>query len=540
MKQTNDRMNKHNYVDSEIVFALVGAVGTDLDSIIKILRERLENFFRYTTDLIYISHDILRKFSKEIEINTEYKRINHYMDLGTKLRKETNNGILAMAAADLIQQKRKEKYGEGSPGYLPRYAFIIKSLKNTEEVKVLRTIYGNGFYLIGVYESAEERKKNLCEKRNISKEQAKYLLEKDEDENVGHGQQARDTFQMSDFFIDSSDEKKVQANIYRILDLIFGSPFITPTFGEFAMFMAHCASLRSADLSRQIGAVVCKNDEILAMGVNDCPSFGGGLYWPKYNKTNHSYEDLPDGRDYMRGYDTNKKEFVNIVEEIFDKFNIEKNMENFIKIRETSLGNLTEFGRVVHAEMEALVTCARNNISSRDTELYVTTFPCHNCAKHIIAAGVKKVVYIEAYPKSKTFEFYKESITTSDNSSSDNDSQKVLFLPFFGVGPRRFYELFAMSTNFLPDKKRKEKAGDMSSYGKIVQWSQDSANLRSQMLPTSYLDREVEYSLQYNASKDKFLKNTNKPQKKKRRINNEKFSNDGKNKVFRKTDRGMA
>ena len=499
--KTNKDFIKPTFKDSEVIFALVGAVGTDLDWISDILTNRLEVFFDYSVEKISISSHILSNYlSKETTLSVlkrnEYKRISQYMEIGTKLREKTNNGILAMAVADLIQQKRVLEEDQNTPPKaITRQAFIIKSLKNTEEVSVLRNIYGNGFYLIGVYESAEDRLDNLCNKRkNISESNAKKLLETDENEEIGHGQQARDTFQLSDFFVDNSNQKKAEANLYRILDLVFGSPFITPTFGEYAMYMAHCASLRSADLSRQIGAVVCKNDEILATGVNDCPAFGGGLYWPIYNKEKNEYEDFTDGRDYTRGKDTNKAEFVEIVKEIFAKFEISLSKENINKISKTRLGDLTEFGRVVHAEMEALLTCARNTISSRDAELYVTTFPCHNCAKHIIAAGINKVVYIEPYPKSKTFEFYKESITTNEG-----EVNKVLFIPFFGVGPRRFIELFAMSSNFIPNKIRKEKNADnIDEYGRTVKWERSAANLRSQMYFTSYLDRELEYSLYYN------------------------------------------
>lgn len=70
-------------------------------------------------------------------------------------------------------------------------------------------------------------------------------------------------------------------------------------------------------------------------------------------------------------------------------------------LRGSRLTNLTEFVRAVHAEMEALLSSTRIGVSTRRAILYCTTFPCHNCAKHIIDAGVKRVVYIEPYAKSK-------------------------------------------------------------------------------------------------------------------------------------------
>jgi deoxycytidylate deaminase len=74
--------------------------------------------------------------------------------------------------------------------------------------------------------------------------------------------------------------------------------------------------------------------------------------------------------------------------------------------------DITEFGRPVHAEMEAILSCARIGISPKMGTLYCTTFPCHNCAKHIVAAGIKRVVYVEPYPKSKAEKLHSDSLNT--------------------------------------------------------------------------------------------------------------------------------
>ena len=75
-------------------------------------------------------------------------------------------------------------------------------------------------------------------------------------------------------------------------------------------------------------------------------------------------------------------------------------------VERTTLDDLLEFGRMVHAEMAALMDAARRGISVKGCLMYVTTFPCHMCARHIIAAGIQKVIYIEPYPKSKVGELY--------------------------------------------------------------------------------------------------------------------------------------
>lgn len=52
---------------------------------------------------------------------------------------------------------------------------------------------------------------------------------------------------------------------------------------------------------------------------------------------------------------------------------------------------------VLHAEANAISKIARSNNSSDGATLYVTASPCMECAKLIIQAGIKRVVYGENY-----------------------------------------------------------------------------------------------------------------------------------------------
>lgn len=52
---------------------------------------------------------------------------------------------------------------------------------------------------------------------------------------------------------------------------------------------------------------------------------------------------------------------------------------------------------VLHAEANAITKVARSNNSSNGATLYVTSSPCIECAKLIIQAGIKRVVYSDAY-----------------------------------------------------------------------------------------------------------------------------------------------
>jgi len=463
------------YQDSELVIGLVGAVGTEQQRIVQIIKDRLKAY-RYETEEIRVSRDVIGKIYEISDTTNEFERISTTMDLGNLARKESgDNGILAFGVAQEIMKRRK------SPGRPEkRKAYIVNSLKHPKEVERLREIYTSGFYLFGIHSDEQRRLEYLVNNKRIKEENAKKLIQRDMNEEEGHGQQTRDTFQMADFFIHlDRDHDQVEKSIWRILDLMFGHPYITPTFDEFAMFMAFISALRSADLSRQVGAVIAKDEEIIAMGANDTPRFGGGLYWPTLDRETNCIVDAPDGRDYKRGYDSNKIEQAKIMKDIAEILGLDE--EGIKKLKRSRIKDITEYGRVVHAEMEALMMCARNQVSARGATIYCTTFPCHNCAKHIISAGIKQVVYIEPYPKSKAFEFHDDSIT-DDPKQKDG---KVLFSPFVGIGPRRFFELFSMSLSSGIKKVRKD------SKGYIIDWQPEQANLRLQLVPYSYLDKEM-------------------------------------------------
>ena len=100
--------------------------------------------------------------------------------------------------------------------------------------------------------------------------------------------------------------------------------------------------------------------------------------------------------------------------------------------------------------MAALVDAARRGVGVDGLTLYTTTFPRHDCAKHIVAAGIQRVVYIEPYPKSLSVPLYPDSIAVDGVST---DGGLVDFQPFVGIGPRRYVDIFTAP-------ERKTQLGD--------------------------------------------------------------------------------
>ncbi len=249
------------------------------------------------------------------------------------------------------------------------------------------------------------------------------------------------------------------------------------------MFMAFSSALRSGDLSRQVGAViVSESGDLIATGANDVPTATGGLYWA----------GPQDRRDHQRGEDSNEVQRNKILEDVLRRLKPgDLDEDAWLKsgtatLKASPLMDITEYGRAVHAEMEALMSCVRVGANPKGGTLYSTTFPCHNCAKHIVAAGISRVVYVEPYPKSQALTLFPDSIRLHGQPDDPKlgPSGKVVFEPFKGIGARRFFDLFSISLSSGTRLERK-------SGGQKAPWNESSANVRVPLLPNSYIEREV-------------------------------------------------
>jgi cytidine deaminase len=98
------------------------------------------------------------------------------------------------------------------------------------------------------------------------------------------------------------------------------------------------------------------------------------------------------------------------------------------------------------------------------------------CARHIVAAGIAKVVYIEPYPKSLAQELYSTEIRVDDEGPQD---PAVVFEPFVGVSPRKYLSLFRM------------RARKVQASGVALKWDPTAAVPRFQTAVSTYPDLET-------------------------------------------------
>ena len=437
----------------ELVIGLTAAVGTPLDLVERALSTAFVSL-GYGAETLRLSEYIDGFELKAVTSSRgEAGRIDAAMRRGNEARRKTGrNDILALAA---IAEIRRRRGTESRP--LPARTFVLRQLKRPEEVQLLRRTYGEGFVLIGVYCSRAEREKYL-KQRGIGSSEITSLIRRDEHESELGGQALRDTFHLADLFIEvGADPAGAELEVKRVIHLLVGLGISTPTRAEFGMFQAYAASLRSAQLGRQVGAsLLSEIGDVISVGTNEVPRFRGGLYWEG---------EKPDGRDHRLGRDSSDEAKEEILREVLGKIDPEWSrasgetkqrlfLDRLERLASTRIASLTEFGRAVHAEAEAIVSAARMGVSTRETELYCTTFPCHVCAKHIVAAGIRSVTFIEPYPKSRALDLHRDSI-----SLEVKDKKKVLFRPFVGVAPRAFTRLFSMKTTDGVDHPRKDKNG---------------------------------------------------------------------------------
>jgi deoxycytidylate deaminase len=444
----------------ELVVGLVGATGTDLDLVANTLETAL-GAFDYGCEHIRLSNllKILDPNLPDRETTPLDRYVMAYQDAGDTFRKRMDRGdALAVSAIARIQEIRASRAGDPNAP-LSRTAYVLRSFKTVDEVNTLRRIYGARLILISAYSPRDARVNDL--ERHIAesdparriddfRSQAELVISRDEaEEHRAYGQNVRKTFPLADFFVDAREPRRLAESVGRALDLFFGHPFRTPTRDESAMFHAEAAAVRSAELGRQVGAVIATTEgDIVAVGTNDVPKAGGGLYWEG---------DSGDARDFQLGEDTNEVRKRLALEEVLVRLRngswLSRERRN-VKVDDlvallqgTRIDNIIEFGRAVHAEMAALTDAAVRGVSVTGCTVYSTTFPCHLCTRHIIAAGIKRVVYIHPYPKSLAAQLHQDSIAIDLAQPARN---LVRFEPFVGLAPRRFLNLFTAGIRKVP------------------------------------------------------------------------------------------
>lgn len=484
---------------NELVFGVVGHAGagtsTVADTLAKLLQQTKVGQDTFEVELI-VAQTVIREWAKErnkpfppVAEKPTLHQVQELQDLGDAMRAEETEGGVADHSAVArrmilkIRAQRGEKTHQAVEGGKPvkpdgkHRVYILDSLRHPAEVALLRHIYQDAFILIGVVCEEEKRIERLGKKcKDAGRENALEFMRRDADADEKHGQHVADTFHLSDFFVDHSMDRtnrdgssnrlwEINDHLMRLLRILTHSSLERPTIAETAMHHASSAQLRSACLSRQVGAaLVDSGGNIVATGTNEAPRAGGGVYGEQFR--DHEEEEKAE-LDYRCAYFEkssdrycrNSRTQLEIIRHLIADIPVLAKVPPaeqpalIESLRKTELGALIEFSRAVHAEMDALLTAARKGVSIVGTRLFVTTFPCHYCARHLVAAGVDEVQFIEAYPKSRAISLHRDAIELEgiDWKAPSKGGTKVLIHPFSGVAPRLYKRAFTKDRE-LKDK----------------------------------------------------------------------------------------
>lgn len=466
------------HATNEIIFAVVGHVGSGTSTIATTLKGLLENPAlpggKYEVGILKargIIEDWANRNGEPIPSTppNDLATTTGFQDLGDKMRSRGDWAIVARHFVDRIRLTRAEKLGISNPGedaIAPdgvRRAYILDSIRHPAEVELLRRVYQDAFVLVGVVCEAKVRQSRIVNKyTNAGAADAEKFMARDARAIEKYGQRVSDAFHMADFFVDNTvdqfldDDNRepnpdwdISDNLSRLIRIMTVADVVRPTVSETAMHDAYGASLQSACLSRQVGAALLDaSGNIVATGTNEVPRAGGGVYGESFqaNVDDHRCVFQKSGK-----YCSNTREQNTIINELIEDIPELKLLGGIRKsklrldLRESRVGDLIEFSRAVHAEMDAVFSAARKGVSTIGTRLFVTTFPCHYCARGLVAAGVDEVQYIEPYPKSRALSLHPDAITINGKNWKEpsKGGNKVLFRAFTGVAPRLYKRAFA-------------------------------------------------------------------------------------------------
>src|SRR5436190_3291099 len=370
-KSTRDKIR--STFTEELIFAICAPIGSSRGKVIDVIQTILEVEYKYTVRRIKLS-DYINTYaaSKLGEKTGETKAYTYLMNKilgGDELRHKSGPQVLAEFAIHDINLSR---YEEGK--LIPieelksrRLCFIIDSIKNKEELQLLRELYKDIFYFFSIFSPLNERKKNL-QLKGLAMPEVESIIDTDQYENNDHGQNVRNTFVEGDFFVrvSSENEGMLKDKISRYLNIIFENHISTPMPAEIAMYEAQSAAGNSACLSRQVGAAITnEKGEIISRGWNDVPKYGGNLY---------KEGDIVDNRCKHWGYCSNDKTKDHITDDILESVigneyliknmfagrKFKKDDDEYKRLKSivrnsTKVKDLIEFSRAVHAEMHAII-----------------------------------------------------------------------------------------------------------------------------------------------------------------------------------------
>ncbi|HIF0226743.1 TPA: deaminase [Legionella anisa] len=485
----------------EIFIGVVAPLGTERKWFIDVLEEKFDAR-GYHIERISITKEIIH-FAKN---NCHALSFEYFvkMEACSELRKKYSNGFLMGVIIDKIRSLRKKEN--------KKVVYIIEQIKNVTEYNILSHVYGLNYLQISLFSNEKSRDENLRVKfkndcvnnlvnytfsphkinffkkhlnedinnlfQDIKKDiYTKFeeqilpdvthnLIKKDFNEIIAsdsnsHGQQVSELFHLSHYFFNLDESKiDIAKELNKFISLIVGDHEDYPTQDEFGMSLAFQVSVRSNfPNNRHIGAAILSPyGEVISVASIRAPC----------SSSNTTLFDQYQVQDGYTKFKNQIKEWKKFLKEFEKKKDIDSEEKSKLGDISNFLKDSLDFHPCTHAEIAAIIDAAKLGISVRKSTLYTTTFPCHLCAKEIINAGISKVIYLEAYPKSKNKELYPKLIDFDPSHASS-------LLPFSfysGIGPKRFMYVYSVK-----NKNKKSKYPPLLAYERSIYYEKKEKDI---------------------------------------------------------------
>ncbi len=424
--ESQTKKNMKNLGRSNLVIGLTGPFGSGSSETQRILSDKL-GFVPFK-----ISDDIRKELEKEGKVvekgNLGWRKI--LQDRGNERRKG-DRGYWVKKVIERIDQ-----------GGLGKKDIVIDGFRNVKEVEEIRRIYPR-FFLVAVCAEKDERWKRVCKDYGGNYSEFEDDDRRDQNEDFEWGQSVQKCVDDADYVFYNNDhlvvnlsdgnEEPDSEKIGRQLTdqaedfvrLMKGQANCRgPSPEEAQVLAAYAQSNCSTCLKRHVGAVITikrkEQEFVISTGFNDNPP---NIRTCKSEKACYKDEDMTS-KLKARGKSIYCPSCGTHHESLAEPWFCKKCGAN-LKAWLHPNRNM-ELCTAIHAEERAILS-----LRGRRTDgatIFVTTFPCFQCARLILDAGIKKVVYVEAYPVKDTATFLRRN--------------GVLIEPFSGFTARAFFRVF--------------------------------------------------------------------------------------------------
>lgn len=315
---------------------IIGVTGTNLAGKSTVVEMLLARGF----SSISLS-DILRDVAREQGLPVDRATLQR---LGNEFRERGGPGALMQEALRRIPSKTS--------------SYVIDSVRTPGEVAALHA--ASEAVLIGVdadpairFARAKAREADTGRGENALSFDEFMAREALENTDNPHGQQLRTTLGMADFIVlNNGTQSELKARLERLFAFMPATDARKLEWGEYFISIAKLVSKRGSCVKRQVGAIIVRDHHLLSAGYNGTPRGAPNCDAGGCARCNDP--SIPSG---------------------------------------TRLEECT----CVHAEVNAIAQAARNGVSIKDADIYVTNFPCLSCAKLLANVPIKRVFYADRY-----------------------------------------------------------------------------------------------------------------------------------------------